>query len=364
MVNKKIKTLRRYCTRTKATTPTIAFLALFGLLANIISSEVSAAQKQPSFNPHPADVQLAISPDGKTLATFGADDILKLWDLATGQNLSAIGTYSRSTPSNLAFSPDGKSVAVAVSYPGGKPDLVKLWDVTTGQERHAYKTESRVRSVAFSPDGKYLATGGSAPAAPDQKRPGEIKLLDLTKELEQRILTGHQSSVTSVAFSPDGRLLASSSTDKTVKLWQMPKGQEQTTLRGHKDSVYCVTFSPDGKSLATAGLAPGEKGPAEIKLWDVTTAQERLKLTGPPAGVYALILSPDGRTLASGGMHNTVKLHDTATGKTRATFQWQGQFWISSLAFTHDGKMLIMASWDGSVQLRDVDSGRERILFK
>ena len=144
----------------------------------------------------------------------------------------------------------------------------------------------------------------------------------------------------------------------------MPKRQEQVTLRAHKDLVYRATFSPDGKSLATAGLAPGEKGPAEIKLWDVTTAQQRLSLTGPASGVYALVFSPDGKTLASGGMNNSVKLHDTDTGKQRNAFQWPGQFWISSLAFTRDGKILIMASWDGTVQLRDVDSGRERILFK
>ena len=144
----------------------------------------------------------------------------------------------------MVFSPDGKSVAAGASYTGGKPDVVRLWDVARRQELPAHRTESAINSVAFSPDGKILALGGAAPAA------------------------------------------------------------------------------------------PGEKGPGEIILWDVTTGQERAKPTGPPIGVYVAAFSPDGKTLAAGGMYNTVKLYDAATGKTRATFQWQGEYWISSLAFT------------------------------
>jgi WD40 repeat protein len=123
-------------------------------------------------------------------------------------------------------------------------------------------TES-VQSVAFSPDGKTLAS-----ASGDRS----IKLWDVATGKEQATLKGHTGSVRSVAFSSDSKTLASASYDKTVKLWDVATGKERATLKGHTGMVYSVAFSPDGRMLASAGGSTfGE--PGELKVWDVATGK-------------------------------------------------------------------------------------------
>jgi WD40 repeat protein len=122
-----------------------------------------------------------------------------------------------------------------------------------------------VRSVAFSPDGRLLASGSCGQRdSRDFCIQGEIKLWDVASGREVRSLTGHTNWVYSVAFSPDGRLLASGSADETIKLWEVASGSEVRTLSGHTNTVYSVAFSPDGRLLASGS------GDATIKLWDIS----------------------------------------------------------------------------------------------
>ncbi len=200
-----------------------------------------------------------------------------------------------------------------------------------------------VSSVAFSPDGKVLASGSHDKT---------VKLWNVEIGQEIRTLTAHSDWVNSVAFSPDGKTLASGSRDKTVKLWNIETGEELKTLTAHSDWVRLVAFSPDGKTLASASKDK------TIKLWNAATGQEIKTLTGHSESVWSIAFSFDGKTLASGSGDKTIKLWNVQTGKEIKSFAGHSDD-INSVAFSPDGKLLASGSSDKTIKLWDVASGKE-----
>ena len=181
-----------------------------------------------------------------------------------------------------------------------------------------------------------------------------------TPQLRSR-LQGHTRAVWSVAFSPDGKTLASASHDGSIKLWDGASGNNTATLRGHTSGASTLTFSPDGKSLASAG------GDKIIELWDLNSRTVAVTVeTGHTDTIVSLAFSPSGKTLASGSQDNTTKLWDVASGKNTATFQGEkgkrGHVW--SVAFSPDGKRLAAGSHDQTVRLWDLATGKERRVFQ
>jgi WD40 repeat protein len=200
-----------------------------------------------------------------------------------------------------------------------------------------------VVSVAFSLDGKTLASAS---------RDNTIKLWNLASDKEIVTLTGHQDIVTSVTFSPNGKTLASASADKTIKLWNTATSQTIFTLTGHQDIVTSVTFSPNGKTLASASADK------TIKLWNTATSQTVFTLTGHKNIVTSVIFSPNGKTLASASDDGTIKLWNVATGQEISTLTGH-QNWVKSVTFSPSGKTLASASADKTIKLWNTATGKE-----
>jgi WD40 repeat protein/energy-coupling factor transporter ATP-binding protein EcfA2 len=203
--------------------------------------------------------------------------------------------------------------------------------------------DSGVTSVNFSPDGKTLVSGSYD---------NTIKLLNVETGQEIRTLKGHDWDVNSVNFSPDGKTLVSGSGDKTIKLWNVETGQEIRTLKGHDDYVYSVNFSPDGKTLVSGS------DDKTIKLWNVETGKEIRTFKGHYGYVRSVNFSPDGKTLVSGSLDGTIKLWDVETGKEIHTLKGHDSG-VLSVNFSPDGKTLVSGSDDKTIKLWDVETGQE-----
>ncbi len=323
---------------------------------------------------------VAFSPDGKTLASAGADRFggtsgaVAIWNIETGQDLATLHGHTERIPA-VAFSPDGKTLAS-----GLRDGTVKLWNVKTGENIHTYRGGGR--AVAFSPNGKTLAarswnaiklwdvakrknistipigrvqltTSTALAFSPDSKglawgTKNQVKLRKHVSKslfglmnLNATTLKGHKDEVRSVAFSPDGKILASSVKHGTVKLWDTETGANITTL---ENAGGPVVFSPDGKLLASCGNVQ------EIKLWDLETQTDLMTLRGKAGAVFDLTFSPDGTTLVSGEGFGTIKFWDVATGENIATLEGHTGI-VFSVEFSPDGKTLASGSQDGTVLL-------------
>jgi WD40 repeat protein/tRNA A-37 threonylcarbamoyl transferase component Bud32 len=202
--------------------------------------------------------------------------------------------------------------------------------------------------VAYSPDGKWLASAGAD---------GAVRIWDALTGREARTLKGHNHEVAAVAFSPDGRQLASASLDRTVKVWDAGTGRMVHDLTGHTLRVDTVAFSPNGTRLASAGFD------RTIKVWDATTGQWVRDLTPLGHNVYSIAFYPDGTRLASACVDGTVSVWDTRTGQEIHKLEAHKNS-VRSVAVSPDGKWLASGGGDQTVRLWDASSGQSVRTFK
>jgi WD40 repeat protein/subtilase family serine protease len=219
---------------------------------------------------------------------------------------------------------------VLPAFGQGRPDIVWMRGGHSGF----------VNSVAFSPDGRLIASGGDR----------TIKLWRVSDGALVRTLTGHTNGVSSVAFSPDGSLLASGSWDYTIRLWRVSDGALVRTLTGHTNGVFSVAFSPDGSLMASGS------GDSTIRLWRVSDGALVRTLTGHTEWVISVAFSPDGSLLASGSEDATIKLWRVSDGALVRTLTGHTNR-VISVAFSPDGSLLASGSRDYTVRLWRVSDG-------
>lgn len=307
-------------------------------------------------------LSVAISPDGQTALTGAYDTTVRLWNLSTGEQIGHFdGHLDKGEVTPLVFSPDGK-LALSSDSSGTDPaipddDVALLWDVATGEiVQRLVGHLDWIQSAAFTHDGKMVITGAKDNTAilwdvatgeqirqfirsdndPTQQlwvngldlslddtqlitgtqgAEGLVILWDVATGQEIRRFEGHEGSVNSVVFSPDGTTIVSASGDSTIILWDVATGNKIRRLQGHTASVLKALFSPDGNYIVSASYD------GTIRLWDAATGQQVRQLDNGPA-VWALDYAPDGKTVLTGSEDTTVRLWDAAPLTVDRLIEW------------------------------------------
>lgn len=318
-------------------------------------------------------LSVAISPDGKTLASSSQNGTIKLWSLESGKAVP-LRTLSDccGAVQSITFSPipptplnqggygriltplnQGDEVPTLLNQEGEAPTRlingaepgilvssdrngnIKFWQVETGELISSFRGHlSPIQSIAISADGQIIASAG------DNKN---IKIWRYSNQEILYTFNGH-CHVNLIALTPDSKILASACQDGRVKLWSLKTGRLIHTLEWPSGAVYAVAFSPDGKILAAGGHG------SKLHLWNLETGELIQTLVSNLCSVRSLIFSPDGQTLASGGEDSTIKFWHWKTGQLISSCPHHFQL-VSSLAFSPDSRLLASGSHDKSIKL-------------
>ncbi len=309
---------------------------------------------------------LAFTPDGKTLVSCGLWDGIRIWDVANGRQIRRL-THQTSGIQPLALSPDGKWLAILSQTNNPKGGSIAILDFATGRVARRMGTQGSGGGFGYplySPDGKVLAVSGQQ----------TIELWDPESGRLLHTLKGHNDIVWSIAFSSDSKTMVSGSDDQTIRFWDVATGQQARQIT-HNKGVGKIAWSPDGKLLASIDLTKdASQGGAvwrpdsRVHLWDTATGKEVRQLVLPAkevhpkvwAGFVSVGFVSDGKTIVTGAMDGTLRFWDAASGRElRQIADFAGG--AGDFAFTPDGQTIAVTDGGSTIRLIDLATRKDRL---
>lgn len=312
----------------------------------------------PPFEHDDFVTSVAFSPDGKTIVSGSIDGTIRLWDLK-GHLIAPIFRGHTSTVSAVIFNPNGKTIISAGGSESITPDMpsiisadntVRVWDVESNLTLRVIRHLSGVNNIAISPDGKIIASTSSR----HNGTVNTVQLWDLEGNAIAPPFEGHQSLITSVAFSPKGKTVLSTDADGNILLWDFQGNLVAPTMK-HDSFVFSAAFSPNGEMIVSTS------SDKTLRLWDLQGNPIGLPFKGHEAEVNTAAFSPDGQMIVSGSgslssHDNTVRLWDLKGNQIAPPFKGHGGP-ITSVDFSGDGKMILSGSHDKTARLWNLKGG-------
>jgi len=345
--------------------PQQVVIALAVLLA--ICRADDGTQDKPDIRPR-ADLRgsrgaikdIVFHPDGRLLFSAGADGRIRVWELESRRCVREIYPRERVVADELkrpptarsiesiAVSPDGRLIAEA-TVESSAATALRIWNPEDGEPvRVLAQNVENLRCVAIAPDGKLAALNARDPAKGGHK----IVLQDLDSGQVVAELRGEQLAASLLTFSRDGKLLASAGANK-IHIWDVPERKLLHTIsEAHKKSVKGICFSPDGKWLASGS------SDATVRIWKVATGTKDREIETEQQAVLDVAWSPSGKTIATAGQDKTIKFWKPQTGKMYARL-WGHSDRVTCVEFSPDGKTLASGSDDATIALWDVKEPQE-----
>jgi WD40 repeat protein/DNA-binding SARP family transcriptional activator/tRNA A-37 threonylcarbamoyl transferase component Bud32 len=314
--------------------------------------DVETGESVRSFHGHDFDMNdVAFNHDGTMLATTGDDSAARIWDPETGEELRSLQGPPDNSAGGPSFSADGSAFAAAWPLEG----VTRVMDLTTGRTIREITVVQGPGRTSFSPDGKQIAIGSFyEPVA---------AVVDVRSGAQVFTLSGHKASVSDVAYSPDGRWIATASVDGSARIWEAETGRPRFRLSGHTAGVFAVDWSPDSTRLITGSLD------GTAKVWRITddgaTALLSVSSQGTRSGVVGVAFSPDGDRVMTGDSGITaVEVWDVSiTGDVEWAKLPAVPLVGGSAVFTPDGGRLVSSTVNGSATVWDLATGARSLTF-